>query len=113
VVIEEEFHPESLVKLSPSASPSPLARIGEAQGLKRRCLIITEWHGQRMTGYYIFYAHLILAIFSIVVTAIAIIKRNYETFGPILFLCSLIGLSCNYFAWVRTFSGIYHIVWFG
>ena len=66
-----------------------------------------------MSGYHLFYLFFILAIWSILISVVDFTRRNYETPGPILFLCSLIGLSCNYTEWARTFSGMYNIVWWG
>lgn len=66
-----------------------------------------------MTEYYSFQLFLVLGAWSIVVIIFDLFKRNYETIGPIVLLCSVIGLSCNYAEWLRVFSIIYKIEWWG
>lgn len=65
-----------------------------------------------MTSFIFFHVYLILGISSVVRIPLALIKRDYETPGAlvVLFLCSLIGLSCNFPGWLRTFCGLYGIV---
>jgi hypothetical protein len=66
-----------------------------------------------MTGFVFFHVFLILLVWSVVITIVDLIGKNYETIGPILFLLSVIGLRCSYPAFVRVFSVLYGIVWAG
>jgi hypothetical protein len=68
-----------------------------------------------MDAYSLFQTYLILMVFSVVIAVRALSKGDYETPGImlVLFLCSLIGLACNYYGWVREFSGMYGIIWNG
>jgi hypothetical protein len=65
-----------------------------------------------MNSFVLFHVYLITGIASVIISAIALIRKDYETLGVllVLFLYSLIGLSCNLPGWLRTFCGLYGIV---
>lgn len=68
-----------------------------------------------MSSYIVFHVHLILLIASVVIATLALIKRNLEALPAptVTFLLSIIGLACSFNGFVREFSGIYGITWFG
>jgi hypothetical protein len=68
-----------------------------------------------VTGFVAFQIHLVLALSSVCGAVLAILHRNVETLGVMLivFLLSLIGLSCNWREFIRVFSAIYGIEWWG
>lgn len=66
-------------------------------------------------GFHTFNLYLIVLIFSIVVSVMAVIKRNCNSlsWSVVLFFACIIGLSCSYPVWVRVASGLYNIEWNG
>jgi hypothetical protein len=68
-----------------------------------------------VTGFVAFQIHLVLALSSVLVGVRALARGDYETPGVsmIVFLLSLIGLSCNWREFIRVFSAIYGIEWWG
>jgi Co/Zn/Cd efflux system component len=68
-----------------------------------------------VTSFVAFHLYVILALSCLIVAVQALLRRDYETPGAMLivFLCSLIGLSNNYYQFIRVFSGIYGIEWGG
>jgi hypothetical protein len=68
-----------------------------------------------VTGFVAFQIHLVLALSSVLVGVRALARGDYETPGVsmIVFLLSLIGLSCNWREFIRVFSAIYGMEWWG
>lgn len=66
-------------------------------------------------GYYIVNTHLILLIFSMIVSAIAIVRRDYDAlaWAVILLSYTFITISYGFPFWFRKFSALYGIVWGG
>jgi Co/Zn/Cd efflux system component len=68
-----------------------------------------------VTSFVAFHLYVILALSCLIVAVQALLRRDYETPGAMLvvFLLSLIGLSCNWREFVRVFSVMYGIEWWG
>lgn len=66
-------------------------------------------------GYYIVNLYLIAFIFSIVISVMAVIRRNYNSlsWSVVLFFACFIGMGFGWKAWFRVFSSMYGIVWGG
>jgi hypothetical protein len=70
---------------------------------------------RNVTGFVAFQIYIVLALASPIIAAQALLKRDFEAPGAMLivFLLSLIGLSCNWREFVRVFSVMYGIEWWG
>jgi hypothetical protein len=68
-----------------------------------------------VTGFVAFQIYAVLALASPIIAARALLKRDFEAPGVsmIVFLLSLIGLSCNWREFIRVFSAIYGMEWWG
>jgi hypothetical protein len=70
---------------------------------------------RNVTGFVAFQIYIVLALASPIIAARALLKRDLEAPGVsmIVFLLSLIGLSCSWREFIRVFSAIYGIEWWG